>query len=424
MTLTVKDITPLEAYQRIEELGLYSCHRVQIIDVRERHEIETFGKIEASYNVPFSVYESNRDMFTAALIDLVDKEATVIIYCRSGRRSGIVSKYAAEELGFNDVYNVVGGLNQWTDDRLPIKTYANDHSPWVHTIFEHETATAQYIVTDIVSKETYIIDPVLDYDPLDAVVQPRTAKLILEHVNRFGLNVTKIIDTHVHADHLTAAIYLKEQLPSNPEFCIGSNVVEVQKTFLERYNLPPTAFTMEHFDRLVKEDDTWTLGDMIHCSVIATPGHTPACMSYRIGDAAFVGDTLFMPDIGTARCDFPGGSAEQMYTSIHKMYKLWPNGTRIYVGHDYPPATSLRTHMVMTLLGVHKKLNKMIDEEKSMDEYVKLRSERDATLRVPRFIHPSLQVNLRGGLLPQDEPSVHGKATPQTFIKVPIRFRT
>lgn len=134
---------------------------------------------------------------------------------------------------------------------------------------------------------------------------------------------------------------------------------------------------MEHFDRLVKEDDTWTLGDMIHCSVIATPGHTPACMSYRIGDAAFVGDTLFMvcmkmagidnpcpqmtqvqafllqPDIGTARCDFPGGSAEQMYTSIHKMYKLWPNDTRIYVGHDYPPATSLRTVSAQTVYGCH-----------------------------------------------------------------------
>ncbi|KAI9494120.1 metallo-beta-lactamase family protein [Zychaea mexicana] len=304
-------------------------------------------------------------------------------------------------MGFKDVYNLVGGFKQWSGENLPVLQYDNNHSPWVHTVFEKETETAQYIVTDVESKEAYIIDPVLDYDPFSATVRPTMAKKILEFITKHNLSVTKIIDTHVHADHLTAAHYLKDLLPSKPEFWMGSNVTKVQEVFSQKYNLPGSQLsaTGQQFDKLINEGDTWILGENIQCSVLSTPGHTPACMSYRIGDAAFVGDTLFMPDIGTARCDFPGGSAEQMYDSVQKMYKAWPNDTRIYVGHDYPPANSDRS-VIVTTLGAHKEANQMVHEGISKNQYIDLRKKRDSQLRAPRFIHPALQVNtIYGSLL-------------------------
>ncbi|KAI9275685.1 beta-lactamase-like protein [Phascolomyces articulosus] len=299
-------------------------------------------------------------------------------------------------MGFKDVYNLVGGFKQWRSDDLPVLPFENNHSPWVHTIFEKETETAQYIVTDIETKEAYIIDPVLDYDPFSATVRPTMAKQILEFIEKHNLNVTKIIDTHVHADHLTAAHYLKDKLPSKPEFWMGSNVTKVQEVFSKKYNFTNAQLstTGQQFDKLITENDNWTLGQNIQCTVLNTPGHTPACMSYRIGDAAFVGDTLFMPDIGTARCDFPGGSAEQLYNSVHKMYKSWPNDIRIYVGHDYPPANSGRSYEVMTTLAAHKESNKMINEDIPLEKYTELRNNRDSQLKAPRFIHPSLQVKL------------------------------
>ncbi|CAO3597159.1 unnamed protein product [Absidia cylindrospora] len=226
----------------------------------------------------------------------------------------------------------------------------NNHSPWVHTVMEGNTDTAQYIVTDLDSKEAYVIDSVLDYDPLDGVVYPETASTLVDFIHQHDLRVTKVIDTHVHADHLTAAWYIKDRLASKPEFWIGRDVTKVQEVFAKRYNLSKDEmhFNGDQFDKLISEGDVWTLGKNIQCSVIATPGHTPACLSYRIGDAAFVGDTLFMPDVGTARCDFPGGSGKDLYQSIQKMYTSWPDDTRIYVGHDYPPPN--RKHEVMTVL--------------------------------------------------------------------------
>ncbi|KAI8383055.1 metallo-beta-lactamase [Blakeslea trispora] len=296
-----------------------------------------------------------------------------------------------------------------------------NHSPWVHTLFEPETETAQYIVTDLETREAVIIDPVLNYDPFTASVSPLTAKALVQFIQEHELKVTKIIDTHVHADHLTAAHYLKEQLDSKPEYWIGQDVIQVQHVFGKSYNINQRELnpTGEQFDRLVTDGTQWVLGNNIECTVMATPGHTPACMSYRIGDAAFVGDSLFMPDLGTARCDFPGGSAEQMYNSIQKMYQHWPSDTRIYVGHDYPPYD----RSVMATLEKHQKFNKMIHANVSLDQFVSMRQKRDAQLRPPRFIHPSIQTNLRGGVLPTPEVSVHGQQKATSFFKIPIRFK-
>ncbi|KAI9473414.1 MAG: beta-lactamase-like protein [Benjaminiella poitrasii] len=387
---------------------------VTIIDVRERDEIEKFGKIKGAINVPFKLEPS---MFAAGLSD-INNNSKVVFQCMSGRRSNDAA-LIAETLGFKDVYSLEGGLKEWTGS---IQPFMDNHSPWVHTLFDSETETAQYVVTDLETREAFIIDPVLNYDPFACTVSPLLAKSLISFIEKYQLKVSKIIDTHVHADHLSAAFYLKNHLPSKPEFWIGGNVTQVQEAFNQKYNLTDKELspTGKQFDKLVTEELKWTLGKNIKCSVLATPGHTPVCMSYRIGDAAFVGDTLFMPDIGTARCDFPGGSVVDMYNSVHKMYNNWPDDTRIYVGHDYPPND--RQYCVVTTLENHKKYNKMINENVSMQEYIKMRKEKDATLRAPRYIHPSIQTNLRGGVLPTAEVSIYGEKTSPQFFKIPVKW--
>ncbi|KAL7310579.1 hypothetical protein PS15m_010064 [Mucor circinelloides] len=259
-----------------------------IVDVRERHEIEEHGKIKGALNVPFRL---DPVMFAAGLSDL-NKHGKVVFQCMSGRRSDEAA-IIAQKLGFEDVYSLEGGIKGWNG---PVQPFMNNHSPWVHTVFDAETETAQYVVTDLETKEAFIVDPVLNYDPFSSTVHPLLAKTLMQFIEKYELNVSKIIDTHVHADHLSAAQYLKAELPSKPEFWMGKDVTQVQEVFGEKYNLTRDELkpTGEQFDKLVSEGMQWTLGKNIQCSVLATPGHTPACMSYRIGDAAFVGDTLFM----------------------------------------------------------------------------------------------------------------------------------
>ncbi|CAO3600981.1 unnamed protein product [Absidia cylindrospora] len=323
-------------------------------------------------------------LFEPALNDL-DRHRKIIFQCASGRRSLLAANMALQ-LGFKQVFNMVGGFNQWQQENRPIQ-FNPPMSPWVHIVMEPATDTAQYIVTDLDSRHAVVIDPVLDYDPLTGVLTPTTAKTLIAFIQRHELHVTHLIDTHVHADHLTASWYIKDALDSKPDIWIGKDVTKVQHEFAQRYNM---AFDGKRFDRCVEDGDTWTLGK-IPCSVVATPGHTPACVSYRIGDAAFVGDTLFMPDLGTARCDFPGGSAHTLYHSIQNMYTLWPDDTRMYVGHDYPPSDQ-RKYDVMTSLGHQKQYNKMINKDVTLDDFVARRSARDQVLKPPRLIHPSLQV--------------------------------
>ncbi|CAO3610759.1 unnamed protein product [Cunninghamella blakesleeana] len=423
---SMETLTPTQLYTSLKNLSSIPFVNqedtsIQVIDVRNHDEIENNGKIKGALNIPYHVAEEQPNLFKTVLSDL-NNHSKLVFQCASGRRS-LKAANIAKELGFQQVYNLEGGFTQWKKDQLPIQPFNNNHSPWVHLVFEPDTETAQYIVTDLDSRESYIIDSVLDYDPLGGIVYPKTASKLVDFIKQHDLNVTKIIDTHVHADHLTAAWYLKDRLPTLPEFCIGKDVTKVQKVFAERYNLRPDQlhFNGDQFDKLISEGDAWVLGKDIQCSIIATPGHTPACLSYKIGDAAFVGDTIFMPDIGTARCDFPGGSATELYNSIHKLYNSWPDDTRIYVGHDYPPST--RKYDVMTTLEKQKKYNKMINENVTLEEYTNLRQARDKNLRPPRFIHPSLQTNLRGGILPSKEPSVSGKGEAGQFFKIPVQWR-
>jgi glyoxylase-like metal-dependent hydrolase (beta-lactamase superfamily II) len=284
-----------------------------------------------------------------------------------------------------------------------------DLKPEVKAFFDEETFTASYVVKDPNSTACAIIDSVMDIDYAAGRITTGSADEIIAYVQDNGLTVEWIIETHVHADHLSAAPYLQQKLGG--KIGIGENIRIVQDTFGKVFN-EGTEFQRDgsQFDRLFKDGDSYTIGTM-PAFAIHTPGHTPACMTHVIGDAAFVGDTLFMPDFGTARCDFPGGSAEDMYASVEKILSL-PEETRIFVGHDYK-APGRDDYAWESTVGEQKAKNVHVGGGKSKEEFVKARTTRDATLAVPRLIIPSLQVNMRAGEVPKDH---DGNA----MLKVPV----
>jgi glyoxylase-like metal-dependent hydrolase (beta-lactamase superfamily II) len=284
-----------------------------------------------------------------------------------------------------------------------------DLKPEVKAFFDEETFTASFVVKDPNSNACAIIDSVMDIDYAAGRITTDSADEIIAYVQDNGLKVEWIIETHVHADHLSAAPYLQEKLGG--KIGIGENIRIVQDTFGKVFN-EGTEFQRDgsQFDRLFKDGDTYTIGSL-PAFAMHTPGHTPACMTHVIGDAAFVGDTLFMPDFGTARCDFPGGSAEDMYASVEKILSL-PEETRIFVGHDYK-APGRDDYAWESTVGEQKARNIHVGGGKSKDEFVQARTTRDATLAMPRLIIPSLQVNMRAGEVPKDR---DGNA----MLKVPV----
>jgi glyoxylase-like metal-dependent hydrolase (beta-lactamase superfamily II) len=283
-------------------------------------------------------------------------------------------------------------------------------SPDVHAFFDEATNTITYVVADPQGSSCAVIDSVLDFDYASGRTDTRAADAVIAFIKERGLKLEWVLETHVHADHLSAAPYLQEKLGG--QLAIGENITVVQHTFGKVFN-EGTRFRRDgsQFDRLFKDGDTFMLGQM-RGQVLHTPGHTPACLTYVIGDAAFVGDTLFMPDFGTARCDFPGGSAEVMYDSIQKILAL-PDETRIFVGHDYK-APGRDTYAWESTVGEQKALNRHVGAGKAKAEFVAMRQARDATLDMPRLIIPSLQVNMRAGHMP--EPEDNGAV----YLKVPI----
>ena len=283
-------------------------------------------------------------------------------------------------------------------------------TPDVKAFFDDATNTVSYVVREPEGRTCAIIDSVLDYDQAAGRTNTQSADDIIAWVKSEDLVVAWILESHVHADHLSAAPYLQEHLGG--QIGIGANITMIQDTFGKIFN-EGTKFQRDgsQFDALFKDGDSFHIGQM-RADVLHTPGHTPACLTYVIGDAAFVGDTLFMPDFGTARCDFPGGSAEDLYASIQKILAL-PDETRIFVGHDYK-APGRDDFAWETTVGEQKALNVHIGEGRPMDEFVAMREERDAKLGMPRLILPSLQTNMRAGHLP--EPEDNGKS----YFKVPI----
>ncbi|WP_339804832.1 MBL fold metallo-hydrolase [uncultured Marinobacter sp.] len=283
-------------------------------------------------------------------------------------------------------------------------------SPIVQPFFDEPTNTFSYVVQDPDSQACAIVDSVLDFDYAAGRTDVRSAEEIIAYIRDQGLTVQWILETHVHADHLSAAPFLHEQLGGKTG--IGAHIVDVQEIFGKAFNAG-TEFARDgsQFDALFNEGDSFRIGNL-EGRVLHTPGHTPACLTYVIGDAAFVGDTLFMPDYGTARCDFPGGDARTLYQSIQKVLSL-PDETRIFLCHDYK-APDREEFQYMTTVAEQRANNVHVHQGISEQEFVKMRTERDATLDMPRLILPSVQVNMRAGHMPPAEDNG------QIYLKVPV----
>jgi len=284
--------------------------------------------------------------------------------------------------------------------------------PHVKAFFDKNTNTFSYVVSDPQTAQCAIIDSVLDYDAASATTSTEHADQMIAYVKSQGLTVEWILETHVHADHLTAAPYLKQQLGG--KIAISKKIALVQETFGKIYHLDMKQINAHQpFDYLFEDGEHFKIGEL-EVYNIPTPGHTPACLSYVIGDAVFVGDTLFMPDYGTARCDFPNGSASVLYDSVHKLFQL-PESTRVFLCHDYLPE-SRHEYQCETTIQQQKQQNVHIREGISKSEFVQMRRQRDAGLSMPKLILPAIQINMNGGQFPMPE------ANGVSYLKLPLNY--
>lgn len=286
---------------------------------------------------------------------------------------------------------------------------ANPGNPVVHGLFDKATWTVTYVVHSGPGSACAIIDSVLDYDPKSGRTRTTSAQKVIDYVKANGLRVEWILETHAHADHLSAAPYLKQHLGGR--IAIGNQITQVQSVFKGLFNLEPE-FRPDgsQFDQLLADGEEFRVGELTG-KVMSVPGHTPACVAYQFGDAVFVGDTLFMPDVGTARCDFPGGNASTLHASIRKILSLPPQ-TRLFMCHDYPPAG--RDVAFESTVAEQRRGNIHVHEGISEEQFIDMRTRRDATLEMPVLILPAVQINIRAGQMPP--PESNGTA----YIKIPL----
>jgi glyoxylase-like metal-dependent hydrolase (beta-lactamase superfamily II) len=283
--------------------------------------------------------------------------------------------------------------------------------PEVKGFFDQPTNTVSYLVWDAASKEAAIVDPVLNFDEKSGEANVSAADALLQAADGLGLTIVRILETHAHADHLSAAPYIKQK--TGARVCIGEHITDVQQIFRPVFNAMDVSGDGSEFDHLFKDGERFKLGGL-DAEVMYTPGHTPACVSYRIGDAVFVGDTMFMPDYGTARADFPGGDARALYRSIRRILSL-PGETRLFMCHDYKSKT--RDHFAWeTTVGEERANNVHIHDGVPEDDFVAMRTARDKTLSTPQLLLPSIQVNIRAGHFPPAE------ANGVRYLKVPLKL--
>ena len=284
-------------------------------------------------------------------------------------------------------------------------------SPQIHGIFDPDTWTVTYIIHDGMGSPCAVIDSVLDYDPKSGRTRHRTADRVIEYVRSNDLKLEWILETHAHADHLSGAVYLKSQLGGKTG--IGDRITTVQKVFKRIFNLN-TGFKTDgsQFDHLFRDGDEFRFGRLTG-KILFVPGHTPACVAYQFDDAVLVGDTLFMPDVGTARCDFPGGDAKTLYTSIQRILSM-PSDTRLFMCHDYPPND--RPVAFQTTVGEERSRNIHIHDGVTQEQFVEMRNTRDASLEMPVLILPAIQINIRAGEMPPKEDN--GVA----YAKIPLNL--
>ncbi|KID85359.1 Beta-lactamase-like protein [Metarhizium guizhouense ARSEF 977] len=325
------------------------------------------------------------------------------------RRLAVASKGAQHRAGLRPAALAAfypAPMRQFSAAQSAENTATPDASfqPIIHDVFEEKTGTWQYVVVDPNTLTATIIDSVLDYDPLARTISTHSADKILSLIKRMGYRVDSILETHIHADHLTAARYLQTSLHKEqgylPLITVGKRIVHIQELFRQKYGLSEEE-TRGVFDRFLDDDERFHIGSL-EAQAIHLPGHTPDHMGFKIGDNIFCGDSVFHADIGSARCDFPGGSAEDLYASARKLLSF-PDHVKIWTGHDYPSQS--RSEPVPYLsVGGHRAQNKHLMDGYSKDDFVALRRERDSKLAEPRLLHQSLQMNIRAGSLPKPSP--------------------
>ena len=281
--------------------------------------------------------------------------------------------------------------------------------PTIQAFFDKATFTISYLVWDPATRHAAVVDPVLDFDPRSGRTGTKSAQAILDAANKAGLAIDWILETHAHADHLSAAAWLAEK--TGAKIAIGEHIVTIQKTFRPIFNAKDVAADGTPFDRLLKDGERIALGELA-IEVLYTPGHTPACVSYKIGSNVFVGDTLFMPDYGTARADFPGGDASALYRSIRRLLSLPPQ-TVLWMCHDYG-APGRTDYAWKTTVADERARNVQVHDGVSEKEFVAARQARDKTLAMPVLILPSIQVNIRAGEMPPKEDDGN------TYLKIPV----
>jgi len=286
----------------------------------------------------------------------------------------------------------------------------------VQEFFDPATFTLTYVVFDEATRDAVVIDPVLDYDQASSAVRTQSAEKVVEFARKNELRVHWVLETHAHADHLSSSQLLKKRLGAG--VAIGARISEVQKIFRDVFDLG-SAFATDgrQFDRLLRDYEVLEAG-ALKIKVLPTPGHTPACLSFQVGDAVFTGDALFMDDYGTGRTDFPGGSAEQLYRSVHDVLYALPDETRVFVGHDYQPDG--RELRFQTTIGRSKNANVQLRTDTPESTFVDFRRARDATLRAPQLLLPSVQVNIAAGALPPRHEN--GKRYLSVPVKVPAEL--
>lgn len=287
-----------------------------------------------------------------------------------------------------------------------------DVNPTIQAFFDERTNTVSYLVGDTATRRAAVIDPVLDYDHKSGEVDTRSVAKLLAAANEQELAIDWTIETHAHADHLSGSPYIKAK--TGAKIGIGEHIKDVQRIFRPVFNATDLKTDGSDFDRLFKDGDHFAIGDL-EAEVIHTPGHTPACVTYKIGNAAFVGDTLFMPDFGTARADFPGGDARQLYRSIRKILSL-PSDTRLFMCHDYK-APGRDAYAWETTVEDERTRNVHVREGVTEDEFVAMRNARDAKLATPALLLPSIQVNIRAGKFPPAE------ANGVRYLTIPVTFK-
>lgn len=279
----------------------------------------------------------------------------------------------------------------------------------ISVFFHKPTSTFSYVVADVATQRAAVIDPVLDYDASAGRTGTTSADAIIEHIRKHKLTLEWILETHAHADHLSAAQHIKREIGGR--IAIGEGIRQVQANFTKLFNIASQVpCDGSQFDHLFKDGEKFTIGGL-QARVLATPGHTSDSLTYVIGDAAFVGDTLFMPDSGTARCDFPGGDAGQLYDSIQRIFAL-PADTRLFMCHDYAPGG--REYLHQSTVAEQKRANIHVHDGISREKYIELRTTRDRTLKVPALLLPAVQVNIRAGRLPEAE------ANSNAYLKIPL----